>query len=75
MQVAAEHAKAERERARPDVEERLFFDGIALDAADISPGHEQPAVAVEPHFANADVSLGNRTRMAARVAAEPASVD
>ena len=54
------------------VEERLLLDRIALHAADVAPRHQQPAALVEAHLADADRALGQRTAVAARVAAQPA---
>src|SRR4051812_16338350 len=67
MQVAAEHAEAERESTRIGVEERLLFDGVALDAGDVSPRHAQPAVVIEAHLAHAERAGRDRTLMPARV--------
>ena len=70
VQVAAEHAEAVRERARQRVEERLLLDRVALHAADVAPGHAQPAAVVEAHLADADRAVRQRAAMAARVAAQ-----
>ena len=72
VQIAAEHAEAVGERAGIRVEERLLLDRIALHAADVAPRHAQPAALVEAHLADADRALGQRTAVAAGVAAQAA---
>ena len=57
VQIAAEHAEAVGQRAGMRVEERLFLDRIALDSADVTPRHHQPAALVEAHLADADARL------------------
>ena len=54
------------------MEERLFLDRIALDAADVSPRNAKTSGFVEPHLADADGAVGQRTAVAARVAAQAA---
>jgi hypothetical protein len=48
------------------VEERLFFDGIALHPCGVAPRNIERAPAVEADFANAGLAFGNRTAVAAR---------
>jgi len=52
------------------MEEGLLFDGIALDPGNISAGNIEGAAMVEANFADAGLTFGNRTTMAARVAAD-----
>jgi len=52
------------------VKEGLLLDRIALDAADITPGHQESSAAIEPHLADADCALGQGTAVAAGVAAK-----
>ncbi len=59
MQVAAEHAEAVGESAWISVEERLFFDGIALHAGGVSPGDVEFAAAIEADFADSWLAFGN----------------
>jgi uncharacterized protein len=75
MEVAAQHPKAERERAGMGVEERLLLDRIALHAADVPVRHVQDAAAVEAHLADADGALGDGAGVAAGIAAEPAALN
>ena len=72
VQIAAEHAEAVGERAGIRVEERLLLDRIALHAADVAPRHAAAGRRVEAHLADADRAVGQRTAVAARVAAQTA---
>ena len=72
VQIASKHPEAVRERAGLRVKEWLLLDGITLNAAHIAPGHEQTSAFVEPHLADANRALRQRTAVAARVAAQPA---
>jgi len=65
MEIAAQHAETVCERARMGVEERLFFDGIALHAGGVSPGDIEGAAPVVANFAHPGLALGNRTAVAA----------
>src|ERR1700722_7262066 len=65
MQIASQHAKAISERSRIGMEERLFFDRIALRASNVSPRNVKLAAAVETDLADPGLSLGNRTTMPA----------
>ena len=75
MEIAPQHAEAERQRAGMRVEERLLLDRIALHAADVPMGHMQHAAAIEAHLADAGRAVGNRTGVPARMTAQPAAVD
>jgi hypothetical protein len=72
MKIASQHAEAVSQCSRVCVEERFLFNGIALDAADVTPGNEQSAAAIEPDLADADRAIGERTAVPARVALKPA---
>src|SRR5262249_21356501 len=72
MQVAAEHAEAVRQRTRMSVEKRLLLYRIALHAADVAPGDEQRAAAIEADLAHPSRAVGQRTAVAARDATQPA---
>ena len=74
MQVAAQHAETERQRAGPHVEKRLLLDGVALDAADVAPGDVESPAAVEAHLANARLSLQNGTLVAAGIAPDAGAI-
>jgi hypothetical protein len=75
MQIAAEHPKAKCERAGPDVKERLLLDRIALDARDVIPGNIQAAAAIEPYFADTQLTLRDWTAMTAGVTANSIPFD
>src|SRR5690606_32892850 len=75
VQVAAQHAEAEREAAGGDVEEGLLLDGVALDAADVTPGRVERAAAIEADLAHARGAVGQRAPVAARHAPDPSVVD
>lgn len=75
VQIASQHAEAVRQRAGISMEERFLFDGIALDAADVSPRHVQLSTLVEADFADASLSLGNWTAMPAGEAADAIALD
>src|SRR6185369_3213220 len=70
VEIASEHAKAERERPGMRVEERLLLDRVALNTADITPRDAQVPAAVEAHLAHADGAVGNRALVSARVTAD-----
>ena len=57
------------------VKERLLLDGIALDAADVAPGHEQAATAVEPDLAYPERSIRDRTAVPAGKATHPPLIE
>ena len=65
MQIAAEHAKAVSQRAGISVEERLLFNGIALHAADVSPGNIKLSSLIEANFADAGLCVGDGTTVSA----------
>src|SRR5687767_15491571 len=53
MEIAAEHPERQRVGAGQDVEEGLFFDGVAGEGADVAVGDEEGAVVVEAYAADA----------------------
>jgi hypothetical protein len=57
VQIASEHAEAVGKRTGISVEERLLLNGIALHAADISPGHVESSALVVANFANSGLSF------------------
>ncbi len=75
MQIAPEHAEAERERAGVGVEERLLLDGIALHAADVAIWNVEDAAAIEAHAADAFRAVRNRAGVTAGMTAQPATLD
>ena len=52
------------------MEKGLLLDGIALHSRGVAPRHVESAAAVESHFADAGLSLGNGTAVAAGEAAD-----
>ena len=70
VEIASEHAKTVSERSGVRVKEGLLLDRIALHAADITPWHEKATALVEPDLANANRAVGQRTAVAAGVAAK-----
>ena len=75
VEIAAEHAEAVGECAGIGVEERLLLDGVALHAADVSPGHVEGAVCVEADFADAGLAFGDRAAVAAGEAAHTVPIE
>src|SRR5436309_2203898 len=67
MEIASQHAKAERQPSRTRVEKRFLLYGIALNAAYVAPGDHEPAALVEAHLAYAESSIRNRAAMPACV--------
>jgi hypothetical protein len=57
------------------MEEGLLLDGIALHSADISPRHVERASLVVAYFANSGLTVGNRTAVAAGIAAHPVAIE
>ena len=75
MQVAAQHAETVSESAGMGVEERLFFDGIALHSGGVSPGNIERAAPIEADFANAGLAFGNGAAVTAGKAADALVVE
>jgi len=75
VEIAAEHAEAQRGRAWRHVKERLFLNGIALHALYVSPGNPQLASAIEADLADPGLPVENRAAVAAGEAADAAVVD
>jgi hypothetical protein len=71
MEIAAQHAETVGESAGVGVEERLFFDGIALHSCGVSPGDEELAAAIEADFADAGLAFGDGTAVTTGEAADP----
>ena len=74
MQVAAQHAEAERAGAGQRVKERLLLDGIELQRAYVAIGDVELACAVVAHLADARESGGDGTAMAAGVTTDAAGI-
>jgi hypothetical protein len=75
VQIAPQHAEAERARSGQSVKERFLLDRIALQRPDVSPGHIKLAAPIEPHLANPGESSGNRAAMSAGVATDPVAFE
>jgi hypothetical protein len=75
MQIASQHAEAIGKCAGVRVKEGFLFDGIALHAANVSPGHVELTSLVESDFTNAGLSFGNWAAMSARETADPVALD
>ena len=71
MVVAAQHAKGKGARAGQDVEEGLFFDGVALESRHVASRYEKSSILVEADLAYSPVALQNDAPMAAGVAQHP----
>jgi hypothetical protein len=57
------------------VEERLFFDGIALCAGGVSPGNVEGAAAVVADFADAGLAFGDGAAVSAGKTADAVIVE
>ena len=57
------------------MEERFFFDGIALNSADVSPWDVELAAAVIANLANSGLAVGNGAAMPAGKAAHAIAVN
>src|SRR5690242_4905034 len=75
MQVAAQHSETVSKGSRISVEEGLLLDGIALHAANVSPGHIELAALVVADLADSGLALKNRTAMPAGEATDAMVVD
>ena len=56
------------------MEKRLLFDRVTLDSGDIAPGNVERAAVVEANLADTGLSIGNRTAVAAGIAAHPIAI-
>ena len=68
VQVATQHAEAERARSRQGVKERLLLDGVGVQRAHIAVRHVELAAPVVAHLADAREAGRNRTTVAAGIA-------
>jgi hypothetical protein len=75
VQVATQHPEAVGQRARVGVIKGLLFDGIALRAGDVAPGHKEFAALVVPDFANSHLPIRYSAAMPARITAHKAAVE
>ena len=75
VEIAAEHAEAVGECSGIGVEEGLLLDGVALHAADVSPGDIEGAVAIETNFADARLTFGDRAAVSASETAHTVPIE
>jgi hypothetical protein len=75
VQVATQHPKAVGQRARVGVIEGLLLDGIALRAADVTPGHKELTALVVPDLANSHLPIRYSAAMPAGVTAHETAVE
>jgi len=75
MKITAQHAEAVGESAGMGMEERFFFDGIALRAGNVSPGGVEFAAAVIANFADSGLTFGDGATVAAGKAAQAVVVE
>ena len=75
MKVAAKHSEAVGQRPGIGMEKRLLLDGVALNAADISPRDIQSSAAIVTHLANSRLTVRDGTAVAAGVTAHAIAVE
>jgi hypothetical protein len=75
VQVATQHPKAVGQRARVGVIKGLLFDGIALRAGDVAPGHKEFAAVVVPDLANSRLPIRYSAAMPAGVTAHESALE
>jgi hypothetical protein len=74
MQITSQHSKAISERTGIGVKEGLFLDGVALDAADVSPWDVKCSPFIKTNFADSRLSVRDRATVTARVTADAITV-
>jgi hypothetical protein len=74
MKVAAQHPETESECARTHVKKGLFLDRIALNTADVTPGHVQSAAPVETYFAHTRLAFRDWTAVPTGVAPDSIAI-
>src|SRR5213075_966598 len=57
------------------VEEWLLLDRIALNSPNVAPGNVELSAAVEAHFADAGLAIGNRAAVSTGKAAQPIVIE
>jgi hypothetical protein len=75
MEVAAQHPEAESERPRAHVKKGLLLDRIALNTADVTPGHVQGATPVETYFAHTRLAFRDGTAVPTGVAPDSFAIE
>src|SRR6266516_3172029 len=75
VQITAEHAEAVSQCPRMSMEEGLFLYGVALDAADIAPGHKQGSTPVVANLANSRLAFWDLATVSAGKTPHPVAVE
>ena len=75
VQITAEHAEAVSQCPWMSMEERFFLYRVALDAADIAPGHIQGSAPVVANLANAGLPVWDLATVPTSKAPHPAAVE
>ena len=74
MQITAEHAEAVSQCPWMSMEEGFFLYRVALDAADIAPGHKQGSTPVVANLANPRLAVWNFATVPAGKTPHPVAV-
>ena len=75
MEIAPKHSEAVGQGPGISVEKRLLLDGVALNAANISPRDIQRPAAVVTNLANSRLTVWNRTAVAASVTTHTIAIE
>src|SRR5438445_10492839 len=75
VQVTAEHSEAVGQCPRMSVKKRFLFDGVALDAANISPRHIERSAPVKTNLAYPGLAFGNLATVPAGKTPHPLPVE
>jgi len=75
VQITAEHAEAVSQCPWMSMEEGFFLDGVALNAADIAPGHIECPAPVVANLANAGLPVRDLATVSAGKTPHPVAVE
>jgi hypothetical protein len=75
VQITAEHAEAVSQCPWMSMEEGLFLYGVALDAADVAPGHKQGSTPVVTNPANTRLAVWDLATVPAGKTPHPVAVE
>src|SRR6202158_2713963 len=75
VQITAEHAEAVSQCSWMSMEEGLFLDRVALDAANIAPGDKQRSAAVVANLANPGLAFWDLATVPAGKTPHPVTVE
>src|SRR6266566_6232561 len=75
VQITAEHAEAVSQCPRMSMEEGLFLYGVALDAADVAPGHKQGSTPVVANLTNSRLAFWDLATVPAGKTPHPVAVE